>query len=612
MITIDSIRKHTKITVGIFVICCVAFVIQEFAYAFFGGNNKNDDKETIATVNGDKIMLGEFKRRLEAVENNVYNKYKISFKDTFWGKYFRDSTLTEMINEKAYAELSKSMGILVSRNELIDIVQGDNIDDEIKGIFIDDDKKVFDKDKLIEHLKKVAQSDIMAEQWSFYEDKLRKSRCQKRINELAKRSTYCNHLEFERVWKEDNSSIDVEGTIIPYSVIQDDKCNLTTNAIQKWINGNKKKYMTDEKYEIRYFIVPFEPSENDIETSEKELQKLQIKFKTSNSPIEFAKVKSNCVDSEDRYNDKRGLIVISEDLLPDELKREKLKIRDTKYVLSKDIKKPHKIYRVMNVTHTMEGNKYEMVVLSRAVLISDKTKSILLKVMNEKAVTFSRESFEKYAADGNYEIKEKSLEPNDEHIDGIDDARGLVRHIFNNKPMTGRVFASNAGNGVCMFYIYKHINKGVLNSEDITDSMKNDIIEHVKYEMIMKKILDTSCNNNVDELRKLFGSDVKFIQQNNLSFKDTTMKDIGNVNHVFNNIFFCNTGKSHPEYVEEKCGMLILNVKNISTKDHTKCKEEYNKLCEKTLRDTQDRTNNVLNNLIRKRFKVSDNKNVYF
>ena len=618
MSLLGKVRQHSVVLVVVVIVCCIAFIIQEFAYAFMRRGHGNDGK-CIAVVNGDKIMFDDFQRRLDITMANAHNRYKIQTNDSFFRKYFGNSVLTSMINEKAYVKMAKNMQIKVGVNETIDMVQGDHIDDEIRSTFVEDKNGTFDKGQLVEYLKKASKSDNMSEWWNDYELKLKDSRCKKKMNMLAKNLSFVNKLERQREWKEKESSIDLNVIYIPYDSVDGSKYKIVDRDLKDYVDKNKHDYLTDEEYEIKYFIVPFKLSDLDVSLNSKELETIRKSFVKSKSPMEFAKYKSDNVKEEDTSLYKDYVFTVDRSLLPDVLKDKTLSVGDSYYEVSKTMDDFNRVYRVLDIQKKDGEEQFEVAVLKKEVRIGDKTKKeTFSNVKKEFKKITNVELLNKYVDEKKIDVKSKTLKIDSGYIDDkINNARSIVREIFTTHKKNNDALFFTEESGILVCYILEHTLKGVKKMDKIKDEVREKVIKHRKFKAIEKEIM-TLVDDNIsvdlmfNKVKDIYKDKVKLVKENNLSFKDERIDGCGHVVNFFNTMFF---PFSDNICIEDENGLFVVlknsvNIKcnDSSSKDYN---EKYTNLCDKMLKGRREEVDTMMDNLILKRFNVVDYRNLY-
>ena len=147
---IEIIRKHSKIIIGIFVFVSLAFIAEEGIIYFLRYRDKNKESidGDVLIIDGERVKYSEFKRQLDNKMSYWGRRFGITKNDSFWSRYLKNNLITEYINNISFKKIAKNIGLKVGIDEMIDLVQGDHINPEIKNSFTDKDG-VFRKEDLL-------------------------------------------------------------------------------------------------------------------------------------------------------------------------------------------------------------------------------------------------------------------------------------------------------------------------------------------------------------------------------------------------------------------------------------------------------------------------------
>jgi len=143
MAIIGKIRNRAGLLIGFIGLSMVAFILGDLLTSnrvFLSGNST-----TAGVIDGQKISIQDFEAR---VQQNIEN-YKLSQGkdqvDNQTTDQLRDQTWGQLLNEELIGKQIAKTGLVVSSDELFDMVQGNNIHPQIKQAFTDPKTGQFDK-----------------------------------------------------------------------------------------------------------------------------------------------------------------------------------------------------------------------------------------------------------------------------------------------------------------------------------------------------------------------------------------------------------------------------------------------------------------------------------
>ena len=202
MAIIGKIRNRAGLLIGFIGLSMVAFILGDLLTSnrvFLSGNST-----TAGVIDGQKISIQDFEAR---VQQNIEN-YKLSQGkdqvDNQTTDQLRDQTWGQLLNEELIGKQIAKTGLVVSSDELFDMVQGNNIHPQIKQAFTDPKTGQFDKKNVLQFLKNMDNdpSGRTRAQWVNFENSIKDERLDQKYYELIKKeSEVLIIIETEQVFK---------------------------------------------------------------------------------------------------------------------------------------------------------------------------------------------------------------------------------------------------------------------------------------------------------------------------------------------------------------------------------------------------------------------------
>lgn len=288
MAVINTIREK----MGTFVVVLVGVAILAFVIADLLGPQSNlfsDVDRTVGEIAGEEVTLEEFQNKMDELEaqyalrsggRNLTEQQRASIRNQAW-----DALVAQKSFRKQYDEL----GLKVTDEEVIDMVQGNNISEELRQSFVNPETGEFDRNMLIQYLQNIENMPPQQQaMWFAFESSLRPGRERIKYENLLLKSEYVTTAEARREHKEQNSVAEVQYLYVPFYAVSDSLVQVTDAELQNYLEKNKERYKTDETRSIKYVTFPIQPSPEDREAFTRELNAIKNDFAKAQNDSLFA------------------------------------------------------------------------------------------------------------------------------------------------------------------------------------------------------------------------------------------------------------------------------------------------------------------------------------
>jgi len=312
MATLQKIRNKGGILVAIIIgIALLAFILTDFLSN--GQSILSTKRLEVAEIDGKSINIMDYNQKIE----NLSNFYKISYnlqsldnnvlesiKEETW-----NTTLRDVILGKAY----KSLGITVSNDELITMLQGDSINyngvnvimDEphpiIKSWFTNPETGEFNRYQMVNYFNAISNPAYKEEQqrWIFLENQIVDERLYQKYFTLVSKGIQPSALDAKYYAEESGTTIDFSFVYETFNSIPDEQVSVSASEIEDYYNQHKNEYKQVDARSIEYVVFELLPSPKDDENARTYVAENMDVFRNAESPVNF--VNSN---SDKPYTDK--------------------------------------------------------------------------------------------------------------------------------------------------------------------------------------------------------------------------------------------------------------------------------------------------------------------
>ncbi|AWM34065.1 peptidylprolyl isomerase [Hymenobacter nivis] len=296
MALINTIREKSGWAVGTVAIGMLLFIVGGDLVGgkskLFGGNDN-----VVGEVAGQKVALADYNNALEQAKQQFTAQQQRPPDDQALS-YLRDQAWNQTIYRLAFQPEWDKLGLAVSDDELVDMVQGDNINPGIKQAFTDPKTGQFDKTRLVEYLKNLDKLPPESQAaWRNFEANLPADRLANKYNSLLKNSVYVTSAEAKRFNDDQNTKAMVKYLFVPYASISDSAVKVTNEQLQAYLDKHKGQYKVEDGRSVEYITVPVVASKEDSAAVRSTMATLATQFASAPSDSLFVKM-----NSEQPYN----------------------------------------------------------------------------------------------------------------------------------------------------------------------------------------------------------------------------------------------------------------------------------------------------------------------
>ncbi len=295
MATLEKIRSKAAFLVIIIGVALLAFIIGDFLNS--GQSFFMMSKNKVATVNGTSIGVEEYQQRVQARSEEMQAMYQQRGMPMPDGAsdYINKEVYDAMVNEILLNEELEAVGITVSKEELNDLLTGDNIVPQVAQSFMNPQTGQLDRQALNNFLQvifhpeengytqpeQLAQIAAQRNIWLNLEKSVRESRAAEKLAALVNAAVVPNKVDAEMAFVGQNNSVDIAYVLQPYTSIADSTVEVTSSELNAEYNKVKKIYENPERRSISYIAVDIKPSQADFEKAEEKINMLKELFATT-------------------------------------------------------------------------------------------------------------------------------------------------------------------------------------------------------------------------------------------------------------------------------------------------------------------------------------------
>ena len=281
MAFIGRIRKNSWLMVILIGLGLFGFIVMDMMsgqQSVFGSQSN-----VMGEVGNQKLDPSEFNRTESIMRDFLYQGSNIDpyiLKDQVWNY---------LVESKIVGKEAESLGLGVSRDELLDLQFGANPSPLIQQRFRNQQTQQLDRGQL-DQIKAQIESGEMQENfkvfWAHQEKEIVNQRLKDKLSNMAAKAVYTPNWMVESMNQDINGSMNLEYVFVPYADVDNTDIALTDTDFQSYYNENSFRYKQDEQTrKVEYVTFDVVPSAGDSADIRKILSDKVVPFQNGNDSL---------------------------------------------------------------------------------------------------------------------------------------------------------------------------------------------------------------------------------------------------------------------------------------------------------------------------------------
>ena len=497
MALIGTLRnKMGKIVVGAIMVTMVAFIGTDLignSTLLGGGENPE-----IGEIAGQSITNAEFQNKVDELSftfaSNMGRNPLQQETDQI-----RTQAWNALILEKAYEKQFDELGIEVTNDELVDMVQGSNISPQIVQFFADPATGQFSKEYISTFLSGLQQATPQQRSaWIAFEKTLIPGRRIEKYTNLFTKTNYVTKYEAKDEYTNQNATATIDYMYVPFLSVSDSSISITDSELQSYLNNHESEYQRDETRSISYVIFDIKPSSGDTAIVQAEVEDLKVSLASSADDSTFV-----VINSDDPYS----FITYTSDNLPDSLED-----KEVGYVSSPAIVNgSYEFYKLSRKDEiTSDSVLFRVAKLKKEFFVSDETINEIYRQADLFAASVGNvEEFNRLAGEQGLNVRKASrIDKNAQRVGPIIEARSLVLWLYN-EASTGAVSdVKEIGDQYIVAAMTSEQKEGVANLDEVRNQVERKVRNEKKAQIIMDRLAGLDAAD-VESLSIAYGDGAK-------------------------------------------------------------------------------------------------------
>ena len=306
MATLQAIRNKAVLLTIIIGLALFAFIIGDFLNS--GSSLFRQSQQKIAKIGETSLDYKEYEARiLEMQEVYKIQTGQSNFTDQVSGQ-IRESVFETIVRETLLDEQAEYLGLTVTGKEIFNMINGQNIHPLIQQlpVFQNPSTGQFDRSMMMNFLQTIQLDDLSAYPqesqdqikklkgyWLFWENNLKYTRLEEKINTLLTKAVQANSLDAEVAFSNRSESVDFNYVFKPYSVLPDSIFTVDTRDLKKKYSAEKERFAQKPYRSAKYVLVNVEASKEDFQAVEEKIMSLKDDFVATSDAGAFANANSD-------------------------------------------------------------------------------------------------------------------------------------------------------------------------------------------------------------------------------------------------------------------------------------------------------------------------------
>ena len=513
MALINTIRKHAGLAAGLVASGLILFLIGGDVFRFRAvllGKYRTD----VGAIAGQKITLQAYQAQVEQLRRLLPTS--TGAPDAF----VRDQAWKQLVAQTTYQKEDAALGLAVSADELVDMVQGDHIHPELQASFQDPETQQFDKQRLLSYLQSLPQMPTAQQaQWRYFESNLAAFRRREKFTQLMQQSALITDLEAQAQHEAANNTRSVKCLYIPYHTCPDDEVPSTDAMLQQYLKAHKRAYQVEESRSIQYVVFPIQPTLADQQAFQEELQALKEAFAQAQDARTFAKINTDGQPS-------AAYLLLPAQQLPGVLAQQKARLSKGRTIGPVQEGEVYKLYRVVTLPTPTEQS-YAIAVIEKQLIAGDQACDQSFRKADYCASTIQDATqLATYADQAGLPVHEAQARPNDTPVGILPQARELVRWLYNDAQLGQVSPVFELGSDYVVAVMTEHVPAGTAPLAQVRDEITLKVKNEHKARIIMSQLQQTS-GSTLEEKAAQYGQGARLITVKKLCLDDDTLESAG-------------------------------------------------------------------------------------
>lgn len=249
----------------------------------------------VGEVAGRRITGEEFEFRVTKAEENYRLNTGQQSIDEGLKDMLRQQTWSQMLNEIIMDAEYKELGIVVSPQELYDMVRGNDPHPSVKQAFTNPQTGVYDPSAVVKFLKNMEndESGATKARWIEFEASIKRERLNEKYNNLITKGLYVPTTFAKLDYEAKNRLANVKYVAKRYNTIADSTIVLSDTDLEKYYKEHLNEFEQEASRKIEYVLFDVYPSQEDDQKVLEDISAVKAEFAETQDDTAFIAANSD-------------------------------------------------------------------------------------------------------------------------------------------------------------------------------------------------------------------------------------------------------------------------------------------------------------------------------
>jgi peptidyl-prolyl cis-trans isomerase D len=290
-----KIRESMTTVFAVFAAVFVVYIVLDWGMDITGRKhaNRSSEAQQIGMINGKPILYTEFAELVKKAAENQKQQTG-NEPDENQLKAIRDQIWNQIVDERLYDEQLKHFGIVVTDQEIIDWMRGDNPPDFLRQQFTDSTGN-FNRQAYESAIMDPRNKALMVN----IEDYLRRQRSREKLQSVVLASVRVSEEDVLQRYLDQNIAYGADYIFFdPNRLVKDEDIKITEDDLRRYYNEHSDEYKVEAMRSLKYVLFNEVPSQSDSNAVLNEMNDIQKRAKAGADFVELAKTYSETPTSD--------------------------------------------------------------------------------------------------------------------------------------------------------------------------------------------------------------------------------------------------------------------------------------------------------------------------
>ncbi|MBA7523977.1 Chaperone SurA [subsurface metagenome] len=249
----------------------------------------------LAEIDGTSVSYEEYANRLEKLTEYYRLRLGQSSLDEQTMESLREQTWQDIVREYSTSNEYDELGVAVSIDELMDMVQGRNPHPVITSLFSDPETGILNRTFLVQFIRTMDDDPSGAQKtiWLYLEKQIMDDRAFTKYSNLISKGLFVTGMEAENNAAETNHKMDFSYIVKHFSDVPDSLVEIRDNDLQKYYREHQNEYLQEATRDLEYLVFEVVPSEEDDRMADEWIKSMKNEFESVEDAVALVNLESD-------------------------------------------------------------------------------------------------------------------------------------------------------------------------------------------------------------------------------------------------------------------------------------------------------------------------------